>query len=160
MKWTCLLRAALIVLAAIVTPIFAFNVATADPTEAISPSEIAKILKRADETGRTRSLPSKLTEPLGASSGDETLSVQELVFEHDEYQHGFYRIMKPGDDRIILVLRTPEKDWVAFLADARFKLISSVGWHSGQIPMKTNVVDTRPLFNNEVAYWAALAEIL
>lgn len=158
----CVLAAALLIAALGPIPI-----AWADPQPALSAPEIATILKRMKEIGRTRSMPAKITEPLGASHHDETLTAGELVFEHDDYQHGFYKILAPGgdiltrgDDRFILVLRTPQRHWMAFLANARLELVSAVQWQAGGNPEPAAISETRSLFDNEIAYWAALAEIL
>ena len=87
-------------------------------------SHLRKIFKRLDEAGRTREVPAKVTAALGVTQGDETLQVREVAFERAEYEHGFYKSLRPGDDRIILAFRTPEKKWTAFLTNSRLRLLT------------------------------------
>jgi hypothetical protein len=120
--------------------------------------QLRKILKRLDEAGRTRSIPVKVTAALGATKGDETLDVREIAFERAEYEHGFYKSLKAGDDRIILAFRTPEKKWTAFLTGSRLKLLAAVSWNAGETPTRWEGAEAAQAFENELAYWAILAE--
>jgi hypothetical protein len=120
--------------------------------------QLRKIFKRLDEAGRTRALPAKVTAALGATKGDETLEVREIAFERAAYEHGFYKGVKAGDDRIILAFRTPEKRWTAFLTDSRLRLVAAVSWNAGEAPTPWKGADANQAFANELAYWAVLAE--
>lgn len=119
-----------------------------------------KILKRMDENGKTRTLPFKVAEYLGLNKGTETLTVRELAFERDGYQHGIYKNVDPKDDRIILAFRTPEKRWTAFVTDTRFRLIGAIVWNAGETPVPWPNDQASPVFNNELGYWSVLAELL
>jgi hypothetical protein len=119
---------------------------------------LRKILKRLDEAGRTRPVPVKVTAALGATKGEEALDVREIAFERAEYEHGFYRGLKAGDDRIILALRTPDKKWTAFLTNSRLKLIAAVSWNAGEAPTRWQGAEASQAFENELAYWAILAD--
>src|SRR5882762_6037048 len=68
----------------------------------LSSEQWAKILRRMEQEGRTRVLPFKVAEHLELTKGAETLTVRELAFEREGYQHGVYRSLNPNDDRIIL----------------------------------------------------------
>src|SRR5262249_6955937 len=92
----------------------------------LSQEQWAKIAKRLDDAGTTRDLPFKVAEHLGLTRGTEVLTVRELAFERQGYQHGIYRSVDPKDDRIILAFRTPEKRWTAFLTDTRFRLVLAI----------------------------------
>jgi hypothetical protein len=120
--------------------------------------QLRKILKRLDEAGRTRVIPVKVTAALGATKGDETLDVREIAFERGDYEHGFYKGLKAGDDRIILAFRTPEKKWTAFLTNSRLKLVAAVSWNAGETPTRWEGAEASQAFENELAYWAILAD--
>jgi|SRR5580700_3348390 hypothetical protein len=120
--------------------------------------QLRKILKRLDEAGWTRPIPAKVTAALGATKGDETLDVREIAFERAEHEHGFYKGLKPGDDRIILAFRTPEKRWTAFLTNSRLKLVAAVSWNAGETPTRWEGIEAAQAFENELAYWAILAD--
>jgi hypothetical protein len=125
----------------------------------LSGQQLRKILKQLDEAGRSRPLPVKVTAALGATKGDEALEVREIAFERAEYQHGFYKGLKAGDDRIILALRTPDKKWTAFLTNSRLKLLAAVSWNAGETPTRWEGAEAAQAFENELAYWATLTEI-
>jgi hypothetical protein len=119
---------------------------------------LRKILKRLDEAGRTRAIPAKVTAALGATKGDETLEVREIAFERADYEHGFYRSLRGGDDRIILAFRTPDKKWSAFLTNSRLRLIAATSWNAGEAPTPWKGAEAAQAFANELAYWAILAD--
>lgn len=129
------------------------------PSPALDGERLQKILKRLQETGRTRPVPTKVTEQLGATKGDQVLNVREIAFERAGYQHGFYQSIEKGDDRLILAFRTPEKKWTAFLTDSRLRLISAVNWNAGETPTPWSGHDAEQAFDNELAYWATIIEI-
>ncbi len=120
----------------------------------------AKIVKRMDENGKTRDLPFKVAESLGLTKGAQVMTVRELAFEREGYQHGIYRSVDPKDDRVILAFRTPEKRWTAFLTDSRFKLVVAVVWNAGEAPERWPNEEALPAFNNELGYWSVIAELL
>jgi hypothetical protein len=132
----------------------------AEPPDApaLDAEHLQKILKRLQETGRTRPIPSKVSEGLGATHGDQVLNVREIAFERAGYQHGFYRSID-GADRFILAFRTPDKKWTAFLTDTRLKLISAVAWDAGEKPVRWTGPEANQAFENELAYWATIADI-
>jgi hypothetical protein len=107
-----------------------------------------------------RTLPFKVAEHLGLTKGSETLTVHELAVERDGYQHGIYKSVDPGDDRIILAFRTPEKRWTAFVTDTRFRLLSAIVWNAGESPVPWPNDQALPAFKNEMGYWSVLAELL
>ena len=119
---------------------------------------LRKIFKRLQEAGRTRTIPAKVSAALGATKGDETLEVREIAFARAEYEHGFYRSLRAGDDRIILAFRTPEKRWTAFLTDSHLRLIAAASWNAGEMPTRWEGAEAAQAFANELAYWAILAE--
>jgi hypothetical protein len=131
-----------------------------DSAVLLSREQLVKLLKRMDESGQTRILPFKVAEHLGLTKGSETLTVRELAFERDGYQHGIYKSVDPKDDRIILAFRTPEKRWTAFLTDARFRLISAIVWNAGEVPVPWANDQASPVFHNELGYWSVLAELM
>jgi hypothetical protein len=120
----------------------------------------AKIVKRMEANGQIRTLPFKVAEHLGLTKGSETLTVRELAVERDGYQHGIYKSVDPGDGRIILAFRTPEKRWTAFATDTRFRLISAIVWNAGETPVPWPNDQASPAFKNEIGYWSVLAELL
>jgi hypothetical protein len=121
-------------------------------------SHLRNIFKRLDEAGRTREIPAKVTAALGVTKGDETLQVREMAFERADYEHGFYKSLRPGDDRIILAFRTPQKKWTAFLTNSRLRLIAAASWNAGETPTPWKGAEAAQAFANELAYWAILAE--
>jgi hypothetical protein len=121
-------------------------------------SHMRKIFKRLDEAGRIREIPAKVTAALGVTKGDETLQVREIAFERAENEHGFYKSLRHGDDRIILAFRTPEKKWTAFLTNSRLRLLAAASWNAGETPTPWKGVEAAQAFANELAYWAILAE--
>jgi hypothetical protein len=132
----------------------------ADADAPLSAAQWAKIVKRMDENGQTRDLPFKVAEHLGLTKGAQVMTVRELAFERGGYQHGIYRSVDPKDDRVILVFRTPEKRWTAFLADAHFRLVLAVVWNAGDSPERWPDAEALPAFNNELGYWSVLADLL
>jgi hypothetical protein len=84
--------------------------------------------------------------------------VREIAFERAEFEHGFYKSLRAGDDRIILAFRTPDKKWTAYLTNARFELIAAVNWNAGETPTRWQGAEARQAFANELAYWAILAD--
>jgi hypothetical protein len=129
-------------------------------TAILNKEQWAKIVRRMDVEGRTRTLPFKVAEHLGLTRGSETLTVSELAVEREGYQHGIYKSVDPKDDRVILAFRTPEKRWTAFVTDTRFKLISAIVWNAGETPVAWPNGEALPAFRNELGYWAVLAELL
>ena len=132
----------------------------ADGDAPLTKEQWAKIVKRMDENGQTRDLPFKVAESLGLTKGAQVMTVRELAFEREGYQHGVYRSVDPKDDRIILAFRTPEKRWTAFLADSRFRLMTAVVWNAGEAPERWPNEEALPAFNNELGYWSVIAELL
>ena len=132
----------------------------ADTAAILSADQWAKIVKAMDANGKTRTLPFKVADYLGLTRGAETLTVRELAFEREGYQHGIYRSVDPADQRIILAFRTPEKRWTAFVADSKFKLIAAIVWSAGETPVPWPQAEALPAFNNELGYWSVLAELL
>jgi hypothetical protein len=130
-----------------------------DSTAPPTPEQWAKIVKRMDTSGDTRVLPFKVAEHLGLTKGAQILTVRELAFEREGYQHGIYRNLDPKDDRVILAFRTPEKRWTAFLTDSRFKLLSAIVWSAGDEPVPWPNSEALPAFNNELVYWSVLADL-
>ena len=131
-----------------------------DAGAALSKQQWAKIVKRMDENGQTRDLPFKVAEHLGLTRGAEVLTVRELAFEREGFQHGIYRSVDPKDDRIILAFRTPEKRWTAFLTDSRFRLVLAIVWSAGDTPVPWPNAEALPAFNNELGYWSVIADLL
>jgi hypothetical protein len=121
---------------------------------------LQKILKRLDESGRTRPIPPKVTEQLGATKSGQLLNVRELAFERGGFQHGFYKSTENGDDHIILAFRTPGKKWTAFLTDSRLKLTAAVTWDAGETPVRWTGEEAVQAFDNELVYWATVIDIL
>jgi hypothetical protein len=134
----------------------ASNAAKAGPV--LDDQHLRKILKRLEEAGKARTIPAKVTAALGATKGDETLDVREIAFERAEYQHGFYKSLRAGDDRFILAFRTPDKKWTAFLTNSRLRLAAAVSWNAGETPAPWKSAEADQAFENELAYWAILAE--
>jgi hypothetical protein len=132
----------------------------ADTAAILNKEQWAKIIRRMEEEGRTRTLPFKVAEHLGLTKGSETLTVSELAVEREGYQHGIYKSVDPKEDRIILAFRTPEKRWTAFVTDTRFRLISAIVWNAGETPVAWSNDEALPAFRNELGYWAVLAELL
>jgi hypothetical protein len=130
-----------------------------DSAAPLTPAQWAKIVKRMDAQGDTRVLPFKVAEHLGLTKGTQILTVRELAFEREGYQHGIYRNLDPKDDRVILAFRTPEKRWTAFLTDSRFKLLSAIVWSAGEEPVPWPNGESLPAFNNELVYWSVLADL-
>ena len=132
----------------------------ADAGAPLSKEQWAKLAKRMAEAGTTRDLPFKVAESLGLTRGAEVLTVRELAFERQGYQHGIYRSVDPKDDRIILVFRTPEKRWTAFLTDTSFRLVLAIVWNAGETPERWPDDEALPAFNNELGYWSVIADLL
>jgi hypothetical protein len=132
----------------------------ADAGAPLSKEQWAKLAKRMAEAGTTRDLPFKVAESLGLTRGAEVLTVRELAFERQGYQHGIYRSVDPNDDRVILAFRTPEKRWTAFLADANFHLVLAIVWNAGETPQPWPNGEALPAFNNELGYWSVIADLL
>lgn len=132
----------------------------ADTGAILGADQWAKIVKTMETNGKTRTLPFKVADLLGLTRGTETLTVRELAFERDGYQHGIYRSVDPADQRVILAFRTPEKRWTAFVADSKFKLIAAIVWSAGETPVPWSQAEALPAFNNELGYWSVLAELL
>lgn len=120
----------------------------------------AKIEKRMDEKGDVRVLPFKVADHLGLTKGTETLTVRELAFEREGYQHGIYRSVDPADQRIILAFRTPEKKWTAFVTNTRFQLLAAIVWNAGETPVAWPNAEALPAFRNELGYWSVLADLM
>jgi hypothetical protein len=150
--------------AAIATTLMIVGGATAAPKAGpgpiLSADQWAKIVKTMDANGKTRTLPFKVADHLGLTRGAETLTVRELAFEREGFQHGIYRSVDPADQRVILAFRTPEKRWTAFVADSKFKLIGAIVWNAGETPVPWPQAEALPAFNNELGYWSVLAELL
>ena len=132
----------------------------ADDGPPLGPEQWAKIARRMAEAGTTRDLPFKVAESLGLTKGAEVLTVRELAFERQGYQHGIYRSVDPKDTRIILAFRTPEKRWTAFLTDGTFRLALAVVWNAGETPQRWPDDEALPAFRNELGYWSVIAELL
>ena len=131
----------------------------ADAAAQLTPEQWAKIVKRMDAGGDTRVLPAKVAEHLGLTKGAEVLTVHELAFEREGYQHGIYRNIAPKDDRVILAFRTPEKRWTAFLTNTRFTLVAAIVWNAGEDPVPWPKDEALPAFKNELVYWSVLADL-
>lgn len=159
-RGVAIVLAMLVMAGVLIVPGTTSRAETVTAVPALDREQLAKIFKRLEEAGRTRPIPSKVTVQLGLTTGDEMLTVREIAFERAEYQHGFYKVLRPGDDRIILAFRTPEKKWTAFLTDPRLKLIAAVSWNAGDTPERWQGAGANQAFDNELAYWATLAEIL
>jgi hypothetical protein len=127
----------------------------------INPDQWAKILKRLKDKGLSRTLPARVTAQLGVTKGDETLTVLELAVEREGYQHGIYMSPWLGADRLffIFAFRNPEKKWMGFAADAHLTLLSAATWNTGETPATVPVTEAQSVFDNELAYWAVLAEL-
>src|ERR1700686_1154968 len=130
----------------------------ADAGAMLRKEQWAKIAKRMDENGQTRILPFKVAEHLGLTKGAEILTVRELAFEREGYQHGIYRSVDAKDDGIGVAFRTPEKKWTAFLTDSRLKLILAIVWTAGDPPVPWPNAEALPAFNNELGYWSVVAD--
>ena len=120
----------------------------------------AKIEKRLEQNGQTRILPFKVADHLKLTRGTQVLTVYELAFEREGYQHGIYRSVDRKDDRIVLAFRTPEKKWTAFLTDTKFKLISAIVWNAGEDVSQWPNTEALAAFNNELVYWSVIADLL
>lgn len=125
----------------------------------LTAAQWAKIVKRMDTSGDTRVLPFKVADHLGLTKGTQVLTVRELAFEREGYQHGIYRDVDPKDDRVILAFRTPEKKWTAFLTTTHFKLVSAIVWNAGNDPVPWPNPEALPAFNNELVYWSVIADL-
>jgi hypothetical protein len=127
----------------------------------INPDQWAKILKRLKDKGLSRTLPARVTAQLGLTKGDETLTVLELAVEREGYQHGIYMSPWLGADRLffIFAFRNPEKKWMGFAADPHLTLLSAATWNTGETPVTVPVTEAQSVFDNELAYWAVLAEL-
>jgi len=88
------------------------------------------------------------------------MEVREISFDRDGYQHGFMESRRFGDDRIIILFRTPEKSWMAFLTNTRFNLLSAAAWDAGELPKSLTREEANDAFANEIIYWATLSELL
>jgi hypothetical protein len=151
------LVAGTVALSLVAPGIAAEKAATAAP---LTQEQWAKIAKRMDEKGDVRVLPFKVADHLGLTKGTETLTVRELAFEREGYQHGIYRSVDLADQRIILAFRTPEKRWTAFVTDRRFGLITAIVWNAGETPVRWPNVEALPAFRNELGYWSVLADLM
>jgi hypothetical protein len=125
----------------------------------LTTAQWAKIVKRMDQAGDTRVLPFKVAQHLGLTKGAEVLTVRELAFEREGYQHGVYRGVDAKDDRVILAFRTPEKHWTAFLTNTHFTFVSAIVWNAGEDPVAWPKDEALPAFNNELVYWSVLADL-
>ncbi len=132
----------------------------ADAGAILTKEQWAKLVKQMDQKGDVRDLPFKVAESLGLTKGTQVMTVHELAFEREGYQHGIYRSVDPADGRIILAFRTPEKRWSAFVTDTRFGLIAAIVWNAGEAPAPWPNAEALPAFRNELAYWSVLAEVL
>lgn len=126
----------------------------------LTSEQLNRIKKRLASSGISRTLPAKLTVALGATAGDEQLNVREISFERDGFQHGFLQSANFGDGRVILLFRTPEKNWLAFLTNASFDLVSAAAWDSSELPKALTIEEAKEAFEHELLYWATLSEIL
>jgi hypothetical protein len=140
---------------------FAVEKPAANLSAPINSEQWAKILTRLKEKGISRTLPPRVTEQLGLTKGRESLSVLELAVEREGYQHGIYMSPWAGPDRLffIFAFRTPEKKWMGFATDAHLALLSAATWNTGETPVPVPLSDAQPVFNNELGYWAVLAEL-
>jgi len=125
----------------------------------LTPAQWAKIAKRMKTSGDTRVLPFKVAQHLGLTRGADVMTVRELAFEREGYQHGIYRNVDPKDDRLILAFRTPEKRWTAYLTNTRFELVVAIVWNAGSDPVPWPNREALPAFNNELTYWSVLADL-
>jgi hypothetical protein len=132
---------------------------TADAAALLTAAQWAKIVKRMNQGGDTRVLPFKVAQHLGLTKGVEVITVRELAFEREGYQHGIYRGVDPKDDRVVLAFRTPEKHWTAFLTNTRFTFVSAIVWNAGEDPVAWPKDQALPAFNNELGYWSVLADL-
>jgi hypothetical protein len=130
------------------------------PAPTLSTEQFAKIKRRLETFGKTRSISSKLTIALGATEGSVEMEIREISFDRDGYQHGFMQSRRFGDDRIIILFRTPEKSWMAFLTNTRFSLLSAAAWDAGELPKPLTREEATDAFANEIIYWATLSELL
>jgi hypothetical protein len=126
----------------------------------LSSEQFAKIKKRLEVFGKSGPISSKLTLALGATDENEQMEVREISFERDGYQHGFLQSRGFGDNRIIMLFRTPEKNWMAFLTNTRFTLLSAATWDAGELPKPLTPKEASEAFANEMIYWATLSELL
>jgi hypothetical protein len=129
------------------------------PSALLTAAQWAKIVKRMDQGGDTRVLPFKVAQHLGLTKGAEVLTVHELAFEREGYQHGIYRSVDLKDARVILAFRTPDKRWTAFLTNTRFTFVSAIVWNAGEDPVPWPANQALPAFNNELGYWSVLADL-
>jgi len=127
----------------------------------INEAQWAKILTRLKDKGITRTLPQRVTEHLGLTKGDETLTALELAVEREGFQHGIYVDPWRGASRlfILFVFRTPDKKWTGFVADPHLALLSAASWSTGGVPSPIPVAEAQPAFDNELTYWAVLSEL-
>jgi hypothetical protein len=126
----------------------------------LTSEQFAKIKRRLEAFGKSGPINSKLTLALGATEGSEQMEVREVSFERDGYQHGFLQSLRFGDNRIIMLFRTPEKNWMAFLTNTRFTLLSAATWDAGEQPKPLTPKEASDAFANELIYWATLSELL
>ena len=131
----------------------------AEGPRGLSPEQFAKIQKRLAAFGKSGPLNQKLTLTLGATQGNEQLSIREVSFEREGFQHGFLQSLTPGDDRIILLFRTPEKSWIAFLTNSRFDLLSAATWDEGELPKPMAPDEAKNTFSNELIYWSVISDL-
>jgi hypothetical protein len=127
----------------------------------ITSEQWSKILARIRDKGIRRTLPQRVTAHLGLTKGNETLSVLELAVEREGYQHGIYVDPWLGPDHLyfIFAFRNPEKKWMGFVADPHLALTSAATWSSGGNPEPVPVAQAQSVFDNELAYWAVLADL-
>jgi hypothetical protein len=133
----------------------------ANSTGLINADQWAKILNRLKDKGVSRTLPARVTAQLGLTKGDETLTVLELAVEREGYQHGIYMSPWLGADRLffIFAFRNPDKKWMGFAADPHLTLLSAATWSTGETPVPISAADAQSVFDNELGYWAVLAEL-
>jgi hypothetical protein len=129
-------------------------------TPGLSSGQYKKIKNRLTSSGISRPLPIKLTLALGATVGEEQLNIREISFDRDGFQHGFLQSSIFGDDRIIFLFRTPGNNWMAFLTNVSFNLISAAAWDAGELPKPLMIEEAKDAFDHELIYWATLSEIL
>jgi len=128
----------------------------------INPDQWAKILKRLKDKGLSRTLPARVTAQLGLTKGDERLTVLELAVETRGLSaRPIYMSPWLGADRLFSFLRFEirrRNGWV-FAADAHLTLLSAATWNTGEHLRRFRSPRRKSVFDNELAYWAVLAEL-
>jgi len=156
-----MMRAAAVLAVAAVFALAAVGRAAEKADSAIlSKAQWAKLVQQMDQKGAVRDLPFKVAESLGLTKGSQVMTVRELAFEREGYQHGIYRSVDPADTRVILAFRTPEKRWSAFVTDSRFGLVAAIAWNAGDPPVAWPNAEALPAFRNELAYWSVIADLM